>query len=144
MRGSMSEENVQIVADLYELYARGDVDELLARVHPDVEVDLTTRLPDEQVLRGREAYRSFLEDGFDIWAEFRIQVEELIDADDAVVVMVRTVAVGEGSGAEVSERVAHVVWLRDGTPYRMRMVGDRETALEAIRPPGAPSSVERA
>jgi ketosteroid isomerase-like protein len=140
----MSEQNVQIVAELYELYARGDVDGLLDRVDPDVEVDLTARLPDEPVLRGREAYRTFLREGFEIWAEFRIDVEELIDAGDAVVVLVRSVAVGEGSGAEVSERVAHVVWLRDGTPYRMRMFGDREAALKAIRPPGEPSSVERA
>jgi ketosteroid isomerase-like protein len=133
----MSGENVQIVADLYELYARGDVEALLGRVDPDVEVDLTDRLPDEEVMRGREAYRSFLESGFDIWAEFRVEVEELVDAGDAVIVMVRTVAVGEGSGVEVSERVAHVVWLRDGTAYRLKMFADREAALEATGSPVA-------
>ncbi len=131
----MSAENVQIVADLYELYGRGDVEALLAKVDPDVEVDLTDRLPDEEVIRGREAYRSFLEEGFDIWAEFRVEVEELVDAGDAVVVMVRTVAVGEGSGVEVSERVAHVVWLRDGRAYRLKMFANRAAALEATGPP---------
>jgi ketosteroid isomerase-like protein len=127
----MSEENVQIVARLYELYAQGENEALLARVDPNVEVDLTDRLPDEEVRRGREAYRSFLEEGFDMWSEFRVDVEELIDAGDAVVALVRSVAVGEGSGAEVSERVAHVLWLRDGTPYRLKVFGSREAALEA-------------
>ena len=131
----MSGENVQIVADLYELYGRGDVEALLAKVDPDVEVDLTDRLPDAEVMRGLKAYRSFLEEGFDIWREFRVEVEELVEAGDAVVVMVRTVAVGEGSGVEVSERVAHVVWLRDGRAYRLKMFANREAALGATGPP---------
>jgi ketosteroid isomerase-like protein len=135
---SVSEENIQIVEELYELYAQGDEEALLARVDPNVEVDLTDRLPDEEVLRGREAYRSFLQEGFAIWSDFRLEVEELLDAGDAVVVMVRTVAVGEGSGAQVSERVAHVVWLRDGTAYRMKMFGSREAALEATGLPARP------
>jgi ketosteroid isomerase-like protein len=66
-----------------------------------------------------------------MWSEFRVDVEELLDAGDAVVALVRSVAVGEGSGAEVSERVAHVLWLRDGTPYRLKVFGSREAALEA-------------
>jgi ketosteroid isomerase-like protein len=134
----MSGENVQIVARLYELYGRGDVDALVAQVDPNVEVDLTDRLPDEAVMHGREAYRSFLEGGFEIWSEFRVEVEELVDAGEAVVAMVRTVAVGEGSGAEVSERVAHVVWLRDGPAYRLKLFGRREAAIEAAGAPAHP------
>jgi ketosteroid isomerase-like protein len=127
----MSQENVEVAAGIYNLYARGDIDGMLARMHPDVEVDVTDRLPDEGILRGRDAYRSFLQRTFGIWAEFRVEVEELLDAGDAVVGLVRTVGVGRGSGIEVQERIAHVTWIRDGTPYRMKVFTERERALEA-------------
>ena len=32
---------------------------------------------------------------------------------------------------EVEERIAHVAWMRDGTPYRIKVFSDRERALEA-------------
>jgi ketosteroid isomerase-like protein len=127
----MSRENVELVARLYELNERGEFDEMLDAADPDVEVDLSDRLPDEGVLRGRDAYRSYLEGGFEVWADFRTEVEELLDAGDAVVALVRSVAVGEGSGAEVEERTAHVIWLRDGTPYRLKVFTSRTEALEA-------------
>ena len=85
---TMSRENLEVAARLYAMYERGDIDGMLAEMDPEVEFDLTDRLPDEGVLRGREAYRSFLEQGFDIWAEFRIEVEELLDAGNAVVAFV--------------------------------------------------------
>jgi ketosteroid isomerase-like protein len=113
------------------MYERGDIDGMLAEMDPDVEVDVSDRLPDEGVFRGRDAYRTFLERGFDIWAEFRVEVEELLDAGDVVVAFIRSVAVGDGSGAEVEERIAHVAWMRDGTPYRIKVFSDRERALEA-------------
>jgi ketosteroid isomerase-like protein len=127
----VSRENVEIVARLYELYGRGEIEQLLAGVDPDVEVDLSDRLPDGGILYGHDAYRSFLEGGFEIWAEFRVEVEELLDAGDAVVVLTRSVAVGEGSGAEVEERIAHVVWLRDGAAHRLKVFTSREQALQA-------------
>ena len=127
----MSQENLEAAARLYALYERGDIDGMLAGMDPDLEFDVSDRLPDEGVLRGREAYRSFLERSFDVWAEFRVEVEELLDAGDAVVALVRSVAVGQGSGVEVEERIAHVAWLRDGTPYRVKVFTDRERAIEA-------------
>jgi ketosteroid isomerase-like protein len=127
----MSRQNLEVAARLYALYERGDIDGMLAGMDPDVEFDLSDRLPDEGVLRGREAYRTFLEQGFEVWAEFRIEVEELLDAGDAIVAFIHSVAVGDGSGVEVDERIAHVAWIRDGIPYRIKVFSDRERALEA-------------
>ncbi len=127
----MSQENLEAAARLYDLYELGDIDGMLAGMDPDLELDVSYRLPDEGVLRGRDAYRSFLQRSFDVWAEFRVEVEELLDGGDAVVALVRSVAAGQGSGVEVEERIAHVAWLRDGTPYRIKLFTDRERALEA-------------
>jgi ketosteroid isomerase-like protein len=73
----MSRENLEAAAALYELYERGDIGAMVSRMDPDLEVDLSDRLPDAGVLHGREAYRAFLETSFDVWAEFRVEAEAI-------------------------------------------------------------------
>jgi ketosteroid isomerase-like protein len=127
----MSQENMEVVGKLYEAFARGEIDSILAQVDPEIEFDLSDRLPDEGIHRGREAYRQFLKRTFELWAGFRVEVEELLDVGDAVVALIHTTATGRASGIEVDERVAHVFWLRDATPYRFKVFGERAKALEA-------------
>jgi ketosteroid isomerase-like protein len=127
----MSQENMEVVGKLYEAFARGEIDSILAQVDPEIEFDLSDRLPDEGIHRGREAYRQFLKRTFELWAGFRVEVEELLDVGDAVVALIHTTATGRASGIEVDERVAHVLWLRDATPYRFKVFGERAKALEA-------------
>ena len=127
----MSQENVEAVRRIYEEYAAGDVDGLLARVDPEIEFDLSDRLPDEGLHRGREAYRQFLERTFELWADFRVEVEDLVDAGDAVVAIIHTTATGRGSGIEIDERVGHVFWLRDEIPHRFKVFSNRSVVLAA-------------
>jgi ketosteroid isomerase-like protein len=128
----MSRENVETTARLFELYDRGEVEAMLAEIDPDFELDLTERIPDQDLIRGHDAYRDFLENGLSMWSEFRVEIEDLIDAgDDKVVAYVRTQAVGVGSGVPVSEKVAYVGWFRDGVAYRMKIYPDRADALAA-------------
>ena len=127
----MSQENVKVVSKLYDAFARRDIDGVLAQVDPEIEFDLSDRLPDEGIHRGREAYRQFLERTFELWADFRVEVEDLLDAGDATVALIHTTATGRISGIEIDERVAHVFWLRDATPYRFKVFTERVNALEA-------------
>jgi uncharacterized protein len=128
----MSQENLEVVSGLYDKFATGDIDSILALVDPEIEFDLSDRLPDEGIHRGREAYRQFLDRTFELWADFRVDVEELLDAGDAVVALIRTAATGRASGISIDERVAHVFWLRDAAPYRFKVFGERAEALEAV------------
>jgi ketosteroid isomerase-like protein len=82
-------------------------------------------------MRDREAYRRFLERTFETWAQFRVEVDELVDAGDAVVALGHTAGVGKASRAAVEERMAHVIWFRDGRPYRLKVFVDRDEALRA-------------
>jgi ketosteroid isomerase-like protein len=127
----VSQENVEVVRRIYEEYAAGDIDGLLSRVDPEIEFDLSDRLPDEGLHRGREAYRQFLNRTFELWADFRVEVEYLVDAGDAVVAIIHTTVTGRGSGIEVDERIGHVFWLRDQVPYRFKVFSDRSEALAA-------------
>jgi uncharacterized protein len=130
----MSRSNVEVVRRLYEAFNHGAVDSVLEGADPDLEFDASERLPDEGVKRGRDAYRRFLERTFETWARFRVQVDELLDAGDAVVAVVRIVGVGRASQAAVEERSAHVLWLREGRPYRFKVFADRDEALRAVGP----------
>jgi uncharacterized protein len=135
----MSRSNVDVVRRLYEAFNQGAVDSVLEQVGPDLEFDASERLPDEGVMHGRDAYRRFLERTFETWARFRVEVDELLDAGDAVVAVVRIAGVGRASEVAVAERSAHVLWLRDGRPYRVKVFADRDEALRAVgllEPPG--------
>jgi hypothetical protein len=127
----MSRENVEVVRRIYDQYAAGDIDGLLSRVDPEIEFDLSDRLPDEDLHRGREAYRQFLKRTFELWADFQVEVEDLVDGGDAVVAIIHTTAIGRASGIEIDERVGHVFWLRDEIPYRFKVFSDRSEALAA-------------
>ncbi|HXF01081.1 MAG TPA: nuclear transport factor 2 family protein [Solirubrobacterales bacterium] len=127
----MSRENVEVVRGIYDQYAAGDIDGLLSRVDPEIEFDLSDRLPDEGLHRGREAYRQFLKRTFELWADFQVEVEDLLDGGDAVVAIIHTTATGRASGIEIDERVGHVFWLRDEIPYRFKVFSDRSEALAA-------------
>lgn len=83
------------------------------------------------MIRGRDAYRRFFERTFDTWERFVAEVDELVDAGDAVVALVRISGVGKASQVAVEERAAHVIWLREGRPYRVKVFADRDDALRA-------------
>jgi ketosteroid isomerase-like protein len=67
----------------------------------------------------------------------RLEPEEFIDAGDQIVVSLRQRVRGKGSGAEVVGRIAHVWTMRKGAALRLRIFGDKERALEALRAEGA-------
>jgi ketosteroid isomerase-like protein len=65
------------------------------------------------------------------WAEFEFDVQELIDAGDRVVMVLRQVGRGKGSGAPVEMTMGWLYELRDGKIVRVSMFADREEALAA-------------
>jgi hypothetical protein len=72
-----------------------------APVARDAEFDFTAIYPDQPVLRGIEAMRSFRDAG--PWARsIRFEPERYLDVDEErVLVLVRAVATGRGSGVPV-------------------------------------------
>ena len=127
----MSSRNVEIVRRLYRAFNEGALDSMLEGANADVEFDASERLPDEGVIRGRDAYRRFVERTFDTWERFVVEIDELLDAGDAVVARVRISGVGKSSQVTVEERTAHVIWLREGRPYRVKVFADDDDAMRA-------------
>ena len=64
--------------------------------------------PDQGAYRGRTGVERWLRDWGDAWAEWSFEPEEFIDADDAVIVVIRMQAKGMGSGVELDRQDALV------------------------------------
>jgi len=70
----------------------------------------------------------------DPFDDVRMEIEELIEADDETVVVVFHIrARGKASGAPVEMRLAHVITVRDGKAVRMKAYLDPEEARRAAQ-----------
>jgi ketosteroid isomerase-like protein len=126
----MSQENVELVRSLYE--GGGDRGRLLALAHPDIVVDASRRVFNPTTHVGTDGLRRMFAEADEVWEEFRVEPLEFIDAGDRVVVMVRTVGKGKGSGAEARQHSAQIWVLRDSLVVRWEVgYADRHEALEA-------------
>ena len=126
----MSEENVEIVRRGYEHYNRtGEPDYSL--LDPEVVYDVSRRTFDPRVYHGHEGVREFASLIREQWATMRLEPEEVRAAGDDVVVSVRLVGVGKGSGVETTAHAAHLWTFREGKVVRQTTFQTMAEALEA-------------
>ena len=126
----MSQENVEIVRQIYDAYLSGDYEAAFARIDPEVEFDVSIR-PEGKVYHGHEGVADALRTWTGTWETFRMEVEEMIDAGDHVVGVERQSGQGRGSGIPLAQHYFSVFTLRDGKVTRIIWLPTREQALEA-------------
>ena len=113
----MSEQqNLEVVRRLYDAFGRGDLEEMLAALDPDVSwrTPGAPDLPTAGLRQGIPAVREFfglLLNTFDI-ADF--QPQDFLAADDKVVVLGTSREGPKGSGRLVNLRWVHVFTFRNG------------------------------
>ena len=128
----MSQENVEIVRRAYAAYDEGGLDAIAEFWHPDINYRAAEgALDDVGLMEGPEALRDYYRQWEETFDGMRIEVEELIDAGDQVVAVVRGFARMKESDAEVDIRYAVVFTARDGKVATGREYWTREEALEA-------------
>ena len=125
----MSEENVETVRRAWQAYMRRDNEAALAFYHPEAEL----RHPlDGSLYQGLDGVRAFFSDWHAAWSELLANdVEELIDAGNEVIAVMRIRARGRSSGVVVERREWDVWTLRDGKLWRLRIYATEADALEA-------------
>jgi uncharacterized protein len=124
----MSQENVEIVRELWDAYSRGDIDRVIALSDPYV-VLVTL---EEGPLYGPDAVRANYARWMEAWREEpETTVEEVIGSGDHVVVIACFRGRGRGSGVTVAQRLYEVYTLRNGRVLRVDEFTDRDQALEA-------------
>jgi ketosteroid isomerase-like protein len=100
--------------------------------HPDMVLDLSSNVLNPATYEGFDGFRSFVEQVGEAWAEFRMEPEEFFEQGNVVVVLVRAVGTGRGSGVEIDAPVAMVAEVRDGKIATLHVEPDREAALRLI------------
>ena len=126
----MSQENVEIVKTFYQRYFEtGEVPWDIV----DAAVELRDHdAPDQTgVYRGHAGIGRWLDDWNAAWAESSFELEELIDAGDHVVAVVRMRTKGLGSGVELDRQDAVVYRCRNDKILRVDYYNNKEQALEA-------------
>ena len=123
----MSEENVEVVREIWDAYSREDFDQIRAHSDPDV-VMITV---EEGPLYGIEAVRKNHERWWEAWESPETTVEEVIGVGDRVFVMAHFRGRGRASGAEVEGRHNEVYTVRNRKVVHVEEFSSRRDALEA-------------
>jgi ketosteroid isomerase-like protein len=132
---AMSQANVEIVRDMLGALEHGGVGAMTEFLHPEITWRAIEGAPDDVgEMSGRQAFRRYAQDWFEMFDDFSVVPEELLDVGDGRVVAVQRIS-GRAklSGIETELRYAVIYTLRDG-----KIVGGREYAhrLEAIEAAG--------
>jgi ketosteroid isomerase-like protein len=130
----MSEENLEVVRQVYEAAARRDTATILSLYDPDVELDASVLGVDGRggdIFRGHEGLRGLFSEWHESWGEIEYGYEELIGAGDQVVSVVTRHARGRASGVEVERRFALLWTIRAGKVIRVVWFLDRNEALKS-------------
>lgn len=121
----MSQENVELVRRIYEAWGREEsardfIAEDIEYVNPSYAVESGTRL-------GRASFRVVRE----TYGDFKVRVEQYVDAGDEVVVLAQYKGSGGGSGVPVSGEHGYVWTVRDGQAVRFQWFQSHREALDA-------------
>ena len=130
----MSQENVEIVRETIDSLNRRDLDRAVAVAHEDFEADWSNSIgPHGGVHRGREQARELFEAFLEAWDDFRWDVQEVIEVDEARVIVVNRVrGRGRGSGVQVDATGAQLWTMRGGKVRGVKLYQSKAEALEAV------------
>jgi ketosteroid isomerase-like protein len=134
----MSQENVEIVRRVFEVFNQGGPTAVWRGGFWSTEIVWDTTpsgIPGLGIYRGYEEVKSAFEDDWFKafpFEEWELVVEELIDHGDQVIAMSRQRGRGASSGVAAELKQAHVVTVRGGQVVRFVSYLDRKKALEAV------------
>ena len=129
----MSQENVEIVRRAFEQFkATGDI--LTEAFHSDFVWDMSQfrGWPEQQTYPGIEGARQFLADWTESWEDWDLQLEELHDAGDSVIAIMRQSGRSKATGLPAEMHFAQVWTVRNGKQFRMEMYASPQEALDAV------------
>ena len=135
----MASDAVQTTRQGFAAWSRGDMEETLAGLHPDIEFVSSGVFPGvEPIYHGHEGFLRFWRDFREIWERISIEIDQFVEAGP-----LRLVAVGhfEATGRDgigVERPVAMVVTTTaGGDAKRIESYGTWEEAFEAAGVPAA-------
>lgn len=128
----MAQGHVELVRRAYEALNRGDIEGLIELCDSAFELDMSERVFNPATYEGHDGIRRFYSEVREIWEDFRWEPEELHEASEQVVALLRSRGRGRGSGLEIDRRIAMVWTLRGEKAIAMRLYVDRDEAMRTV------------
>ena len=129
----MSEDNVAVVRGLYEAFAKGDIDAVLAGFDENIEWNESQGMPYGGRYNGPEAVAENIfapiTNDFD---EFSVEPERFLADGELVVVLLTYRGKGKESGNELLMPAAHTWIVRDGKVAKFQQLADSAIMNEAL------------
>jgi ketosteroid isomerase-like protein len=116
----------------YEAFNAGGVPAILDRLDPDIHIRERGTVPDRASYHGREGVKKFFDVIIEAFDDVRYEVEEVTDKGAHVIVILRQIVHGRGSGIRMGGRTVHLWEMRNGRPIALTIFGTPEQALAAI------------
>jgi ketosteroid isomerase-like protein len=127
----VSRRNLEIVASMYDAFARADFESSLACLDPEIEFSQPAEEPGAGTFHGHEGVVRAFAEWTGAWDDYRVDVEELIDLGDQILAKTRHFGRGKSSGAEVELEMFQLWMFRDAKIVRATMYYDEGEALRA-------------
>jgi len=128
----MSQENVEIVRQVYEEWGQGKLRAGRDLYDPKMLFIPGAGWPEAGDYRGPEGVREFMLGWLNAWTSLTVSAEEFTEAGDSVVVDVLQRGVGTESGAPTEGRYFQVWTFRGPKVVRLETFLDRAEALKAV------------
>jgi ketosteroid isomerase-like protein len=125
-------EKAEYIRGFVEAWNAGELDALIENANPEIEWVVAREHPAATTHHGIEAVAAYLRDWFETVPDLRIEIEELEEAGDRVLVLMRMTGRGSGSGALTEVRIAAVSTFHDGKPVRTEEYLDLDEARQAL------------
>lgn len=129
-------EPVEIVKRSYAAFSDGDLDGVLADLHPEIEWQQAQGLPHGGIYHGVDQVRRNIFEPLDAewWEEFAAEPSEFLDAGSDVVVLGRYVGVAKGTLKLLDVPFVHAWTIRDEKAVLFRQFLDTRGWVEALAP----------
>jgi ketosteroid isomerase-like protein len=129
----MWEERISLVGAFADAITERDLDAAVELCHPEIEFFSLLAQLEARPYRGFAGIRRYFSDVDSTWAEWRVEVEQLIATPDGrVVIVMSTHMRGRGSELPFAERVANVWEFKDEKLWRATLYRDPADALKAM------------
>ncbi|MGF1520390.1 MAG: nuclear transport factor 2 family protein [Nodosilinea sp.] len=125
--------NIDLIQELYRTFREQDYDAFLSICTADLEWIQNEGFPNGRTHRGAaEVIQKVFEANRADWIGFSYEIEDYLDAGNAVVVVGRYVGKNRVTGKSMNASATHIYDLRDGKVYRFRMFADTKTIWNAM------------
>ena|SRR5438067_3462146 len=121
----MSQENVEIVRDAFQAFARGGIEALVEYATPDCVFYPDPSWMEQREYRGRDGVVDFHKSQIEAFGDdFAPEVIDIRPVGDRVLVLTEVVGQAQESGVPIRQKAAHVF-----SDFRGGMIGEDRTFL---------------